>query len=518
MNEIYKKIKEAKNLIEKKQFNDAITILHFCEKEDNTNWEVFFELGKIFFINRNFNMAINSFKKAMILEDNKYIELLLAKSLKELNLSFSSLRLFLSIRKKSKDLKKEIDNEIISIFLKNESYFAALKYINRYNANKEQFGKILSYFITQISSFNFNGNSTKAKNMAIKALNKLKNLDIKSKNSLLNEIEIADNKLYLRSFPRILKISITKDCNLSCRMCKFCFQETPYGVLTKTNLRILQLLFKYAELIEWQGGEPFLYKDFSCLLSLANKNKVKQNITSNGILLNDDYIKKIVNYNIELTLSIDSVDEKIYEYIRVGSNFKTLLKNIEKLYNYRKLKKWNNRFKLNAVLSRWNYQNKNNFIDIIEFANKYNFTDIDIYVDSSEKDLELKNKYIDQFNVNREKLINLANNYKIYLSIQIPQNKLNPNLVKVDNLNTNNLNMYCLLPWKKIHINFNKIISVDCHCPDIGILSLSTKKFFVSNIWNGNRVVEIRKKIVNNNLIDIEKSCIISNYRSLRKG
>lgn len=520
MSKIYKKIEEAKILIEKKQFAKAITILNFCKKEYNKNWEVFFELGKIFFINRNFNMAVNNFKKAMaLMKDNKYIKLLLAKSLKELNLNFNSLRLYFNIRQKNKDLKKEVDDDIISIFLKNELYFAILKYINKYNTNKDLFNKILDCFIVQISFLNFNGNSIKAKNLAKKALNKLKNLDIKSKNSLLNEIEIADNKVYLKSFPRILKVSITKDCNLSCRMCNFCIQKTPYGILTKTNLGILKLLFKYAELIEWQGGEPFLYKYFSYFLSLANKNKVKQNITSNGLLLNDDYIKQIVNYNIELTLSIDSVDEKIYEYIRVGSKFSILLKNIKKLYNYRKIKKWNNKFKLNAVLSRWNWYNKNNFIDIVEFANKYNFTDIDIYVDSSERDLKLKKEYIDNFNLNRENLINLANSYRINLNIQIPKSKLNSNLVTINKLNVNNLkDKYCLLPWKKIYINYNKVMSVDCHCPDIGILNSNTKNFFISDIWNGNKIVEFREKIVNNNLKNIENLCVISNYRYLRKG
>ena len=64
----------------------------------------------------------------------------------------------------------------------------------------------------------------------------------------------------MESFPRILKIDITQNCNLRCKMCKVHLQKKPYGKITKTDLKILNILFKYAEFVEWQGGEPFSYK------------------------------------------------------------------------------------------------------------------------------------------------------------------------------------------------------------------------------------------------------------------
>ena len=518
-------ISMAKQLIEHKRFNEAIDVLNSYIKVNNSNWEAFFELGKIFFINNNFELSVKNLKIALKLYDNKYIKLLLAKSLKVLGLRFRSLKLFLSIRKNNKDLKDEIDNEVISMFLAKKDYLTTLKYIYNYNVIAKQslnIKEMLQFLKIQIGILNFNGDYVKAKNLSVNTLKKLRNLDLKTKNVLLNEIEIANNETCLKSFPRILKIDITQNCNLRCKMCKAHLQKTPYGKIQKTDLKILNILFKYAEDVEWQGGEPFSYKYFKYFIDLANKNKLKQSIISNGLLLNDEYIKKIVDYNIELTLSIDSVYEKIYENIRFGGKFKLLLKNKEKLCSYRKLKNSNAKLKLNAVLSRWNYKNENNFIDIIEFANKYNFTDIDIYCDLWEEDLELKREYIKIFNTKRNDLISLAEKYGINLSIQVPQ--FNSNLpvssfrssVRSDSINFPK--KYCLLPWKKVHIKFDKVVLIDGTCPKIGVLSSNTKKFFMNEIWNGEKVIKIRKNIICNDIKYLNNICRMANYRFLRKG
>ena len=512
----------VKRLIEKEQLNKAINVLNVYKKKDSKNWEVFFELGKIYFIKKQFSLAIDNFRKALKLDRNINIKLLMAKALKELNLDFRALRVFLDLRKQNLNIREEIDNEIISMFLQKEEYLTVLRYIKKYEVIAKSdlnIKDVLKNLIIKIGVLNFNGDCINAKKLSIKTLRELNYLDIKTKNILLNEIEIADNKSYLKSFPRILKIDVTQNCNLRCKMCKVHLQKIPYGKTTKTDLKILNILFKYAEFVEWQGGEPLLYKYLKDFFDIANKNGVKQSVISNGLLLNDEYIKKIVDYKIELILSIDSVDRYIYENIRAGGSFSVLLRNIEKLYRYRKEKKWNEKFKLNCVLSRWNYQNSNNFIDIINFANKYKFTDVDIYCDSSEENFELKKEYIKFFNLTRNDLIRLAGNYNINLSIQIPEFNTNNNIVNVKkSYGLNISHKYCLLPWKKINIKFDKFVSVDCTCPKIGFLSSNTKKFFINEIWNGEKIIKIRKNIIYNNIKYLNNICKTANYRFLRKG
>lgn len=522
MEEIYRKLEKAKLLIIEKYFDEAIDILNICKKETNENWEIFFELGKIYYIKKQFDEAVDSFIKSLKLKDNCYTKLLLAKSLKELNFFFRALRLFLNVRQSNSDLKTEIDNEIISMFVKKQDYLSALRYINNYKVNCKLYleaEEILNNLKIQIGILNFEGNYIKARKLALKALNTLEFLDLKTKNVLLNEIEISNNEVHLKSFPRILKIDVTKNCNLKCRMCAVRSHKFINGQITKTDLKILNFLFKYAEFVEWHGGEPLTYKYLKYFMDIANKNRVKQSVISNGLLLEDEYVRRIVDYKMDLTISIDSVNKKIYENIRVGSSFKLLLKNIENFCNYRNIKKINTKFKLNAVLSRWNYNDANNFIDIIEFANKYKFTDMDIYCDSLEQDLNLKREYIYLFNSKRKDLINLAKNYNINLSIQVPEidSKFKIDTFN-DSINTTLSQKYCLLPWKKVHVKFDKTISTDAFCPEIGFLRSNTKSFFINEIWNGKKISKIRENIIKNKVESIKDLCRMSNYRFLRKG
>jgi MoaA/NifB/PqqE/SkfB family radical SAM enzyme len=47
--------------------------------------------------------------------------------------------------------------------------------------------------------------------------------------------------------------------------------------------------------MEWNGGEAFLFQYFAELLDAGYKNNVKQYITSNGLLIDDKYAKKLWN-------------------------------------------------------------------------------------------------------------------------------------------------------------------------------------------------------------------------------
>ena len=68
-----------------------------------------------------------------------------------------------------------------------------------------------------------------------------------------------------------------------------------------------------------------------------------------------------------------------------------------------------------------------------------------------------------------------------------------------------------------MYIRFNGIVTIDCRCPNIGILSkYITKDFLIDNIWNGKQMLNYRNKIINNDLKDIKRRCLSD--ISLRKG
>jgi MoaA/NifB/PqqE/SkfB family radical SAM enzyme len=89
--------------------------------------------------------------------------------------------------------------------------------------------------------------------------------------------------------------------------------------------------------IKIQGlGEPLVNKEIFEMIKYANDKFIKVNTVTNGSLLNNENIKKILAVKInELSISIDGASKKVFETIRLGSNFDTVIKNVENLTSNR---------------------------------------------------------------------------------------------------------------------------------------------------------------------------------------
>lgn len=137
------------------------------------------------------------------------------------------------------------------------------------------------------------------------------------------------------------EIDVTSACNAKC---PFCFQGT--HLLSDNEMmsfkRIVTLLDELRELgtyyIGFSGGEPFLRSDFLDILEEAKKRLFKLSIITNGMLLNEDKIKRLAAIGIErVTISFHSCNPDNYCRCfgindpkmvgRVSNNISALLKN-----------------------------------------------------------------------------------------------------------------------------------------------------------------------------------------------
>ncbi len=120
-------------------------------------------------------------------------------------------------------------------------------------------------------------------------------------------------------FPPItaMELMVTENCNLHCT---YCFEK---GLAKRKNMPIkvaqaaIDLLFDYSQeekelCITYFGGEPFL--NFALIKSVteyvenkekSSNKKVKFNITSNGVLLNEPMAEYLAKHAIKVLLSID---------------------------------------------------------------------------------------------------------------------------------------------------------------------------------------------------------------------
>lgn len=478
-----KQIELGKKLITD-NIDEALVLFEKLKANFSNNKEVLFELGKIYYIKQNYIQAKKNLELIKKQDNNYHLNLLLSKIYKSLNQNFSTLKILINLYKKSKN--EEPEKEIVNLFLIKKQDSLAIKFLLKNNKKNIVLNNIIKFKLNDISKKVANNNFDKVekeikKLMNIFEKNTKKNEYLREKNILLNEYEIGRKQVVLKSKPRNLTVALTNKCNLKCRMC-YVWKHN-YKINDKVIKNIISL-FPYIETIVWIGGEIFLYKNIDNLLDLANKYNMKQSISTNGLLLTEAIIKKFVSYNLDLTISIDSINKITYENIRIGAKFEDLLNNLKLIKKYSINSKLN--LAINVVLSKWNINE--NFYNFISFAKEYNVSKITYNIDTAE---ENNNIITDNFNTKyRKKILDAADKENIKIVITIPKyqsqtnNKKDYNIKKCD---------YCLRPWKSMVIDIDEYIKPDCYCKSLSKMD-ETKN--ILSLWNNENFVNFRKKML----------------------
>ena len=137
------------------------------------------------------------------------------------------------------------------------------------------------------------------------------------------------NKDYLR--PELIILDITHRCNLQCNICEI-RKDKPIQEYTLGEIEGL-----INEAFDWKvkefalsGGEPLLREDIFEILDFVQKARYHIGILTNGVILSDSFIKRLLPYLasgcISLSISLDALTSGIHDEIRgvKGSFEKTL--------------------------------------------------------------------------------------------------------------------------------------------------------------------------------------------------
>ncbi len=153
------------------------------------------------------------------------------------------------------------------------------------------------------------------------------------------------------SFPLHINFEFKIGCNLKCLacLCSLPFKDWPYKVDIKEEIefsrfcKIIDEGVKYGlPSIELNGvNEPFLYDDIIKCIEYARKKGVMHiSLHTNALLLTEELSYQIIESGLTtLSFSLDAIREETYNKIRVGSNYKKVIKNIG---NFLRIKKESN--------------------------------------------------------------------------------------------------------------------------------------------------------------------------------
>jgi radical SAM protein with 4Fe4S-binding SPASM domain len=158
---------------------------------------------------------------------------------------------------------------------------------------------------------------------------------------LAERIDISEIEESLR-FPRFFQIETTRLCNARCPFCAIDQWDKSVPMMPEALWqKIAAELVEYRDWIRFvdlqRAGEPLLDKKMYQRVKQLKDGGIKHvAISTNASGLNDKNARALLEAGIdEVMLSIDSVEKKKYEELRVGLNYEQVLGNIRNYFRLR---------------------------------------------------------------------------------------------------------------------------------------------------------------------------------------
>jgi len=288
--------------------------------------------------------------------------------------------------------------------------------------------------------------------------------------------------------PLNIRIEPTNFCNLKCVMCP---QSIPIQrqkgymdiELYKKIIKEIRNFSFPTNVILYLGGESLLHREFIQMVEIAKKAGLFVELNTNATLLDENFAVKLLNNNIDtLTFSFDDVDKEVYENMRVNASYDRTLQNI---VNFLKLKKTLRKKTPFIIIASLKLLNENEYID---------------------------NRLLPQ----------VSENFKEYFK-HLPVDLIKCNWAHgwagdfkqkgYYHYKTNRIdfNGDCYLVWRDITISWDGKVLACCYDLHGDIILGDLNKESITHVWNGEAMVNLRKKLVKKDINDLVlcKNCVM---------
>jgi pyruvate-formate lyase-activating enzyme len=131
--------------------------------------------------------------------------------------------------------------------------------------------------------------------------------------------------------PRDVYIDVVSGCNLRCRMCPVHVREKEpvYFSIDLYRKVIGELSGRRRHVTLESFGEPLLHHDVLEFVRLAKARGHSVTLVTNGVLMDEAIAAELVAAGTDdVVFSIDSIDQDVYEAIRVGATFEKVMGNV----------------------------------------------------------------------------------------------------------------------------------------------------------------------------------------------
>ncbi|OCL26273.1 hypothetical protein U472_09690 [Orenia metallireducens] len=306
-------------------------------------------------------------------------------------------------------------------------------------------------------------------------------------------------------YPQKLYIDLTQDCNMYCIMCRD--KLTVTGKVMDMDLfkRIVDETASFVSsysLFNW--GEPLIVKDFRERVMYLTSKKNKDatiDISTNGILLDEEMITFLKSNDVIVTVSFDGANKETFEKIRRGGNFENICRNVENLariYDEKELDK------TPGIYVSIQKDNQYQLLEIAKLVNRLGIKRMGFGLVTS------PDEYAPELSESIREIIKETKNY---LDNEGMLNDLYP--TKVGNFLWDGNDYYhesnyvvdrnCNAPFVSASIGFNGDIYLCCNVGKL-VDNIDNKSF--SEIWSGERYDTLRKAVNDRSLMPYRcKNC-----------
>ena len=175
---------------------------------------------------------------------------------------------------------------------------------------------------------------------------------------------------FIAPYPKQIEMEITTACNLKCIICEHTYwRENPKSMTYEQFLKVMNQFPK----LHWIGmtgiGSSFLNKEYIRMLEyLKTQKKTFVEFFDSFYMFDEKLARRCVEIGIDkIWVSMESANRDVYNKIRVGADFDTVVKNIENLIKIkRELKSPIPEIWFHFIINKYNIDEMLDYVNLVK--------------------------------------------------------------------------------------------------------------------------------------------------------
>jgi len=339
----------------------------------------------------------------------------------------------------------------------------------------------------------------------------------KSQNNLLSLKEKQSGTIICQAKPTIMWLESTSRCNLRCISCPRTYLPFFKGkdLYEEVFETVKKELFPFLNLIHLESfGEPMMSTRFEYLMSEAIARNIQVTFCTNGMFLNEKWIRNFLEHDISFAISFDGARAQTMKKIRPGKDFRKIINSIM-AFNRLKEEEYPDSKASIRFLTLALKSNIEELPELITLANRLNINNIFIrqLIYSLVHPLRIRNELLKyhkilankNFVAAKRRAEELGMNLSVRLFDIEPAETLKDRVLPKKA--TYRFPRKCFAPWERILVRVNGDITPCCSS---GEIRDNIQKDGFWKVWNGRKCRSFRSRI-NTNLPPLDcRNCVQS--------